>query len=133
VPAGYAHALDLLHSGMRKLDVPTPHFTDRVERAEHLVANRDRTPAVADADRELLSETPRRLRRVIGELGCVGQLLHGEPHPGNVLTTPGPRTGDDHDVALGPKRPIPERTPAGHAVAQPDPDRARSPLLDTHG
>ena len=40
-----------------------------------------------DADRELLGDTLRSLRRVIGEHGGAGQLLHGEPHPGNVLTT----------------------------------------------
>ena len=27
-PADYAHALERLHAGMRKLDVPAPHFTD---------------------------------------------------------------------------------------------------------
>lgn len=86
-PADYADALARLHAGMRKLDVPTPHFTDRVEQAQRLVANRDRTPALADADRELLGDTLRRLRRVIGERGGAQQLLHGEPHPGNVLTT----------------------------------------------
>jgi thiamine kinase-like enzyme len=51
------------------------------------VANRDRTPALAEADRELLGDTLRSLRRVIGERGGTEQLLHGEPHPGNVLTT----------------------------------------------
>ncbi|MYS93716.1 MULTISPECIES: phosphotransferase enzyme family protein [Streptomyces] len=86
-PAGYADALARLHAGMRTLDVPTPHFTDRVEEAQRLVANRDRTPALADADRELLGDTLRSLRRVIGERGGSEQLLHGEPHPGNVLTT----------------------------------------------
>ncbi|MEU1695267.1 aminoglycoside phosphotransferase family protein [Streptomyces hirsutus] len=86
-PADYAHALERLHAGMRKLDVPTPHFTDRVEQARQLVANRDRTPALADADRELLGDTLRSLGRVIGERGGAEQLLHGEPHPGNVLTT----------------------------------------------
>ncbi|MEU2432110.1 aminoglycoside phosphotransferase family protein [Streptomyces sp. NPDC007861] len=86
-PADYADALDRLHAGMRKLDVPTPHFTDRVEQARQLVANRDRTPALADADRELLGDTLRSLRRVIGEHGGAQQLLHGEPHPGNLLTT----------------------------------------------
>ncbi|MFI7013680.1 phosphotransferase enzyme family protein [Streptomyces sp. NPDC050164] len=86
-PADYAHALERLHAGMRKLDVPTPHFTDRVEQAQQLVANRDRTPALAEADRELLRDTLRSLRRVIGERGGAEQLLHGEPHPGNVLTT----------------------------------------------
>jgi Ser/Thr protein kinase RdoA (MazF antagonist) len=86
-PAGYASALERLHAGMRKLDVPAPHFTDRVERAQQLVASRDCTPALADADRELLGGTLRGLRRVIGDCGGAEQLLHGEPHPGNVLTT----------------------------------------------
>lgn len=86
-PADYADALERLHAGMRKLDVPTPHFTDRVEQAQQLLANRDRTPALTDADRELLGDTLRSLRRVIGERGGAEQLLHGEPHPGNVLTT----------------------------------------------
>jgi Ser/Thr protein kinase RdoA (MazF antagonist) len=85
-PADYARALERLHAGMRKLDLPSPHFTDRVDSAQQLVASRDRTPALADADRELLGDTLRNLRRVIGERGGE-QLLHGEPHPGNVLTT----------------------------------------------
>jgi hypothetical protein len=86
-PADYAGALERLHAGMRKLDIPTPHFTDRVEQAQQLVASRDRTPALADADRELLGDTLRSLRRSIGDRGAAEQLLHGEPHPGNVLTT----------------------------------------------
>ncbi|MEU6182858.1 phosphotransferase enzyme family protein [Streptomyces coeruleorubidus] len=86
-PADYAQALERLHAGMRKLDVPTPHFTDRVEQAQQLVADRDRTPALADADRELLDDTLGSLRRAIGERGAAEQLLHGEPHPGNLLTT----------------------------------------------
>jgi thiamine kinase-like enzyme len=86
-PTDYANALGRLHAGMRKLDVPAPHFTDRVEQAQQLVASRDHTPALADADRELLGNTLRCLKRVIGERGGTEQLLHGEPHPGNVLTT----------------------------------------------
>jgi len=85
-PADYAYALERLHAGMRKLDVPTPRFTDRVAAAEQLVASREQTPALPDADRELLADTLRSLRRGIGERGGVEQLLHGEPHPGNVLT-----------------------------------------------
>jgi Ser/Thr protein kinase RdoA (MazF antagonist) len=86
-PADYAGALERLHAGLRKLDIPAPHFTDRVEQAQQLVASRDRTPALAEADRELLGATLRGLRRVIGDRGAAEQLLHGEPHPGNVLTT----------------------------------------------
>jgi Ser/Thr protein kinase RdoA (MazF antagonist) len=88
-PAAYADALGRLHAGMRKLDVPAPHFTDRVEHAQRLVASRDRTPDLADADRALLDDTLRRLRRAIGGRGAAEQLLHGEPHPGNVLSTTG--------------------------------------------
>ncbi|WP_328539007.1 phosphotransferase enzyme family protein [Streptomyces sp. NBC_00344] len=87
LPADYGNALKRLHAGMRTLDVPTPHFTDRVEQAQQLVASRDRTPTLADADRELLGNTLRSVRRAITERGTAEQLLHGEPHPGNVLTT----------------------------------------------
>jgi Ser/Thr protein kinase RdoA (MazF antagonist) len=86
-PADYANALERLHAGMRKLDVTTPHFTDRVAEAQQLVASRDHTPALADADRELLSNTLRSMRRAIGDRGAPEQLLHGEPHPGNLLNT----------------------------------------------
>jgi aminoglycoside phosphotransferase (APT) family kinase protein len=86
-PADYAQALERLHAGMRKLDVTTPHFTDRVAEAQRLVASRDLTPALADADRELLADTLRSRRRAIVDRGAPEQLLHGEPHPGNVLRT----------------------------------------------
>jgi hypothetical protein len=86
-PAHYADALGRLHAGMRTVDFLTPHFTERIEEAQQLVASRDRTPALAAADRELLGTTLQSLRRVIGERGGAEQLLHGEPHPGNVLST----------------------------------------------
>jgi Ser/Thr protein kinase RdoA (MazF antagonist) len=96
-PAEYARALERLHAGMRtvaisnlaisNLAISTPHFTDRVEQAQQLVASRDHTPALADADRMLLGDTLRHLRRAISDRAAAEQLLHGEPHPGNVLTT----------------------------------------------
>jgi hypothetical protein len=55
--------------------ITTAHFTDRVEQARQLVASRDHTPALADADRELLGDTLRSLRRVIGDCGAAEQLL----------------------------------------------------------
>ena len=85
--ADYAAALGRLHAGMRTLDIKAPHFTDRVNAAQQLVADRNRTPALADLDRELLGNTLRDLSRAIGGRGVAEQLLHGEPHPGNVLTT----------------------------------------------
>jgi hypothetical protein len=85
-PADYASALQGLHAGMRTIEVPTPHFADRLDSAQQLVASRDRTPALDDADREFLGEALRNLRSVVAA-GSPEQLLHGEPHPGNVLAT----------------------------------------------
>jgi hypothetical protein len=89
-PAAYAMALEQLHAGMRKVDFPTPHFTDRVESAQQLLANHDLTPDLADADRDLLTTTLRRLTQAIEERHPAEQILHGEPHPGNILN---PKTG----------------------------------------
>ena len=80
-------ALQQLHAGMRQIDVATPHFTDRVAEAQWLVESRDQTPALADADREFLRNTLQSLRRAIGDRGGAEQLLHGEPHAGNLLRT----------------------------------------------
>jgi hypothetical protein len=85
-PADYARALERLHAGMRTLDVACPHFMDRVAEAEQLVASCD-DPLLGDVDRELLTSTLRNLKRAIVDRGAVEQLLHGEPHPGNVLRT----------------------------------------------
>jgi hypothetical protein len=86
-PAEYADALSRLHIGMRDVDLSTPHFTDRVKEAETLVASLDRTPDLTDADQNLLTHTLTTVTRAIRELGAPEQLLHGEPHPGNVLNT----------------------------------------------
>jgi aminoglycoside phosphotransferase (APT) family kinase protein len=86
-PSEYALALERLHAGMRQIAVTAPHFTDRVQEAQRLVDNPAQTPELADTDRELLRETLTRLRHTIVESGADEQLLHGEPHPGNVLRT----------------------------------------------
>jgi hypothetical protein len=87
VPPEYAHALARLHAGMRQVGCATPHFTDRVAEAQRLVGSRDHTPDLPDADRELLSTTLRSLRRAVVDRGGAEQLLHGEPHLGNLLRT----------------------------------------------
>jgi hypothetical protein len=86
-PADYANGLERLHAGMRKVDVRAPHFTDRVESAQQLVGSSPLTPQLADADRQLLVSTLRSRRQAIVDRGVPEQLLHGEPHPGNVLST----------------------------------------------
>jgi hypothetical protein len=102
-PVAYADALEHLHAGMRNVDVVTPHFTDRVDEAEQLVTTRDLTPELTDADRDMLAGTLRRLRRAIRDRGAAEQLLHGEPHQGNVLSTAnGPLFVDLETCCRGP-------------------------------
>jgi hypothetical protein len=123
-PADYADALERLHSGMRKLDVTAPHFTDRVAEAQQLVASRDHTPALADDDRALLSTTLRSLRRAIGDRGAAEQLLHGEPHPGNVLSTKtGPLFIDLETCCRGPVEFDLAHVPEEVSEHYPDADR----------
>ena len=88
VSAGdYAKALERLHAGMARLDVTVPHFTHRVTEAQRIVASHDRTPRLEDSDRELLGRTLGSCSRRISERSSPEQLLHGEPHPGNLLNT----------------------------------------------
>lgn len=102
-PVEYAQALERLHAGMRQLDVVAPHFTDRVEAAQAVVRDCVQSPELGDADRELLSNALHSLRRVIVDWGADEQLLHGEPHPGNLLkTTSGMRFIDLETCCYGP-------------------------------
>lgn len=102
-PADYAKALERLHDGMRKADVPSPRFTDRVTEAQEIVADPARSPGLADTDRAFLSGRLASLRRAIDQRGAVEQLLHGEPHPGNVLGTEnGPLFIDFETCCRGP-------------------------------
>jgi hypothetical protein len=82
------------------IDVPAPHFTDRAAGAAGPLAS---TPAPGDADRELLSSRLPDLSRAVIDRGAPGQLLHGEPHPGTVLSTkPGPLFTDLETCCRGP-------------------------------
>ncbi|MFJ2259708.1 phosphotransferase [Streptomyces sp. NPDC087844] len=91
-PADYADAFTRHHAALRRVDLAAaPHFTDRVTVALKEVDDRSRSPELSDAHRELLSTTLGELSAAIG-VGGVGvaardQLLHGEPHPGNLLNT----------------------------------------------
>ena len=102
-PAEYAQALGRLHVGLRQIDVPVPHFMDRVAAVQHDVASRDVTPDLAETDRALLANTLGDLRQSIVNRRAVEQLLHGEPHPWNVLhTQDGPLFMDFENTARGP-------------------------------
>ena len=102
-PADYTHALERLHAGLRQIDVPAPHFVDRVAEAQHWVASRDVTPELPDADRAFLVDTFGNLRRSTVGRSSGEQLLHGEPHQWNVLNTEqGPLFIDFENCARGP-------------------------------
>ncbi len=102
-PAEYAQALERLHAGMRQLDVTAPHFTDRVDEAQSIVRDRSQSPELLDADRELLINSLCSLQRTIVDRGADEQLLHGEPHAGNLLrTTSGMRFIDLETCCYGP-------------------------------
>jgi phosphotransferase family enzyme len=102
-PAGYADALQRLHAGMRSFAVEAPHFTERIAEAESLTTNRDDTPALAERDRQFLLSTLHSAGQAVRQRVAAEQLLHGEPHPGNLLGTPGgPVFIDFETCCIGP-------------------------------
>lgn len=102
-PTDYAHALERLHGGLRRIDMATPHIMDRITGTQRDVATREITPDLTETDRTLLTETLRDLRRSIVERGAPEQLLHGEPHPWNLLdTTHGLLFMDFENTSRGP-------------------------------
>jgi aminoglycoside phosphotransferase (APT) family kinase protein len=102
-PVDYAGALERLHAGMRSVELPSPRFTDRIADAEQVAAEPELSPELADADRALLASRLASLRREIEDHGADEQLLHGEPHPGNVLSTSsGPLFIDFETICRGP-------------------------------
>ncbi|WP_020577146.1 phosphotransferase [Actinopolymorpha alba] len=86
-PADYAHALVRFHASLRKIDLAAPHITARIAGWTASADDRELTPDLPDRDRELLSDTFRRVSAAISRWGASEQLLHGEPHPANVLNT----------------------------------------------
>nr|WP_272954534.1 aminoglycoside phosphotransferase family protein [Kribbella sandramycini] len=121
-PAEYADALARLHAAMRAADVPAPHVRDRVREAEAKLMDRALTPEVSDADRALLLTT---LRERSAAIAGPTQLLHGEPHPGNLLATPeGPLFIDLETMCHGPVEFDLAHAPAPVAAHYPDADLA---------
>ncbi|MFE1802622.1 phosphotransferase family protein [Streptomyces sp. NPDC059517] len=125
-PADYADAFARHHAALRRIDLATaPHFTDRVAVASREVDDRSRSPELSDADRELLSTTLSDLSAAIGVGGAGEQLLHGEPHPGNLLNTRrGPLFVDLGTCCRGPVEfdlaHAPEEVGRRYAGADPD-------------
>ncbi|GAB3928773.1 aminoglycoside phosphotransferase [Kribbella albertanoniae] len=102
-PDEFAAALHRLHRGMREVDVPVPHFMDRVVEATYVLAHPALSPEAPEADREFLVTTLTKASQAVRTAGAPEQLLHGEPHPGNLLSTKdGPLFIDFETVCRGP-------------------------------
>ncbi|WP_371657422.1 phosphotransferase [Streptomyces sp. NBC_00280] len=86
-PADYADVFLRHHAALRQIELVAPHFTDRVAVALSVVNDGKQSPELPDPDRELLSDTLGGLSAAIGIDKDGDQLLHGEPHPGNLLNT----------------------------------------------
>jgi hypothetical protein len=127
-PTEYAQALVRLHADLRRLDLTVPHFSDRVAATRHDVASGDVTPDLPEADRVLLGDTLDHLARSVADRHAVEQVLHGEPHAGNVLDTEhGPRFMDFENACRGPVEYDLAWVPDEVAARHPDVDRR---LLD---
>lgn len=103
-PAEYAQALERLHAGLRHVtNSKVPHFTERVAEAQWLIGNAEMTPELLGPDRNLLRETLQRFATAVVDRGASEQLLHGEPHPGNLIRTEkGPLFVDLETFCRGP-------------------------------
>ena len=102
-PGDYADALERLHGALRRVDLIAPRFTDRLAEIRRWLVDEDMTPDLPDQDRQLLVDRLQTPRRLAAEGWLAAQLLHGEPHPGNVLTTKdGPLFVDFENCARGP-------------------------------
>ena len=120
--AKYANALQRLHAGMRVIDFPAPHFTERAADAPGHIAS---TLALDDADRALLRSRLWDLRRAVTDRAAPEQLLHGEPHQGNVLSTElGPLFIDLETCCRGPVEFDLAHVPAAVSEHYPNVDQA---------
>lgn len=119
----YAAALHRLHAALAGFDGRVPHVTDRVRAAEDLLARVERTPGLTRPDRTLLQQVlaagAARVRRAGDE-----QVLHGKPHPGNVLLSEqGPVFIDWETVCRGPVEYDLAHAPQGVGEAYPQLDQ----------
>lgn len=102
-PGHYARALEQLHAALRRIDMPAPTFTDRLVEVQQWVIDGDATPDLAEEDRGLLGQRLEPSHRLQSRSARSDQLLHGEPHPWNVLhTADGPLFIDFENCARGP-------------------------------
>jgi Phosphotransferase enzyme family len=95
-------SLAALHVALSGYPGELPPFTAQIERAGALLTE-EPLPALADADRAFLANVHTQLATTLAATPLGARPLHGEPHPGNLLTTAqGPRWIDFEDACVGP-------------------------------
>ncbi|MBC9719352.1 phosphotransferase [Streptomyces sp. TRM66268-LWL] len=124
-PAAYADALLRHHAALRHIALDAPHFTERVDAGLRVVTDPERSPELLYTEREFLAGTLAGLAASIGSDKDRDQLLHGEPHPGNLLhTRSGPLFVDLATCCRGPVEfdlaHAPEAVDAYYPGADPD-------------
>lgn len=121
----YVGALVSLHAGLRRAALAAPHVRDRIVATLEFVTSRDLTPDLTDKDRTLLTSTMRDLGESIVGPAIHEQLLHGEPHPWNLLdTNRGVQFIDFENTCLGPLEYDLAWVPDDVATRYPGVDRA---------
>lgn len=102
-PADYADALWRLHVGLRQLALDVPHISQRIATWSERLHDPEQTPDLPAAERQQLAAALERVQNAMRQHRSVDQLLHGEPHPGNLLSTSrGPLFIDFHTCQRGP-------------------------------
>jgi Phosphotransferase enzyme family len=85
-PVEVAATLSAVHRALLELPCALPTFSVELEDASHLL-QRDRSPALAAADRSFLLSAVDDLRVTLSGLATEMRPLHGSPHAGNWLRT----------------------------------------------
>jgi hypothetical protein len=102
-PTDIAMALRRLHDELARTHGAQPSFKVAVHRARAILDDDRLMAAPSREDRSTLRRAIDRLLREMDAHGYVEQLLHGEPHRGNLLATPmGLRWVDLGGVCVGP-------------------------------
>jgi hypothetical protein len=101
--ATLAASIKDVHRGLASYPSQLPSFRDALTAASEVLSDEKRLHALADADRTMLRSRFFAFLKQLDAAQFVDRPVHGEPHLGNVISTPhGPRWIDFEAVATGP-------------------------------
>ena len=118
-------ALRRLHEVLAPLADSLPPLTERLDRAQAVIDDPGRVPALPEHDRRFLARALRHLRVRVDDYRLPRRALHGGPHANNLLRTPGGLLWIDLDTAcVGPLEWDLAHLPEAAASQFPDVNRA---------